>query len=58
VFVSEEELEGEGIVKFVHLLEVGDLIEVADVGDCEVLDTSGDTCQMLACTRKSSEESL
>jgi hypothetical protein len=32
----------------VHLLEVGDLIEVADVDNSEVLDTIGDTFGQLA----------
>ena len=42
VLVAEEEHEGDGIVEFVHLLEVGDLVEVADVDDGEVLDAVGD----------------
>jgi hypothetical protein len=44
VFVSEEEHEGDGIVEFVHLFEVGYLIEIADVNDGEVLDTVGNAC--------------
>lgn len=48
VFVSEEEHEGDGVVEFVHLLEVGDLIEIADVDDGEVLDTVGDAWETLA----------
>jgi len=28
-----------------HLLEVGDLVEVADVDDGEVLDAVGDACE-------------
>lgn len=42
MFISEEEHESDGIVEFVHLLEVGNLVEVADVDDSEVLDTVGD----------------
>ena len=38
VFVAEEEHDGDRIVEFVHLLEVGHLIEVADIYDGEVLD--------------------
>lgn len=48
MFVSKEEHEGNGIVEFVHLLEVGDLIEVADVDNGEVLDTIGDAWGKLA----------
>ncbi len=42
VFVAEEEHKGNGVVEFVHLLEVGDLIEVADVDNSKVLDALGD----------------
>ena len=31
------------MVLTVHLLKVGNLVQVADVDDCEVLDTVGDT---------------
>ncbi len=42
MLVAEEEHEGDGVVKLIHLLKVGNLIEVADVDDGEVLDTVGD----------------
>lgn len=42
MLVSEEEHQGDRIVEFVHLLEVGDLIEVADINDGEILDSVGD----------------
>lgn len=43
MFVPEEEHQRHGVVKLVHLLEVGHLVEVADVEDGEVLDTVGDS---------------
>ncbi len=42
MLVAEEEHEGDGVVELVHLLEVGHLVEVADVDDGEVLDAVGD----------------
>jgi hypothetical protein len=42
VFVAEEEHHGHRVVELVHLFEVGDLVEVADVDDGEVLDAVGD----------------
>jgi hypothetical protein len=42
VFVAKEEHEGDGIVEFVHLFEVRDLIEVAYVDDRKVFDSIGD----------------
>ncbi len=36
----------------VHLLEIGDLIEITDVDDGEVLDTVGDACGNLAGAKK------
>lgn len=42
MFVSEEEHESDWVVEFVHLLEVGDLIKVADVDDGKILDAIGD----------------
>jgi len=47
MFIAEEEHEGNRIVEFIHLLEVGDLVEVADVDDGEVLDTIGDAVEDL-----------
>lgn len=44
VFVAEEEHEGDGVVKLVHLLKVGDLVDVADVDDGKVLDAVCDAC--------------
>jgi len=41
MFIAEEEHEGNRVVKFVHLFEVGDLIEIADIDDGEVLDAVG-----------------
>ena len=48
MFIAEEEHEGDRVVEFVHLLEVGDLIEVADVDDGEVLDAISDALEQLA----------
>lgn len=45
MLVPEEEHEGNGIVEFVHLLEVWDLIEIADIDDGEVLDSVSDTVE-------------
>lgn len=45
VFVAEEEHECDGVIKFIHLFKVGNLIEVADVDDSEVLDTVGDSLE-------------
>jgi hypothetical protein len=42
VLVSEEEHERTRVVKFVHLVEVGDLVDVAEVDDSEVADLVGD----------------
>lgn len=47
MLVPEEEHDGHGIVKFVHLLEVGHLVEIADVDDGEVLDLVGDAVEDL-----------
>jgi hypothetical protein len=44
VLVAEEEHDSHRIVELVHLLEVGYLIEIADVDDGEVLDAVGDAC--------------
>lgn len=43
MFVSEEEHERYWVVEFVHLLEVGHLIEIAYVEDCKVFDSVGDS---------------
>jgi hypothetical protein len=53
MFVAEEKHECDGIIKFVHLLEVGDLIEVADVYYGEVLDTISDTLGVVSRRRRS-----
>lgn len=45
VFVAEEEHDGHGVVKLVHLVEVGHLIQIADIDDSEVLDTVGDAVE-------------
>lgn len=44
VLVAEEEHDGDGVVQLVHLVEVGDLVDVTDVDDGEVLDAVGDAC--------------
>jgi len=43
VFVAEEKHYGDGVVEFIHLLEVWDLVEITDVDDGKVLDAIGDT---------------
>ena len=45
MFIPEEEHDGHGVVEFVHLLEVGHLVEVAEVDDGEVLDALGDAVE-------------
>lgn len=45
VLVAEEEHERHAVVEFVHLLEVGHLVEIADVDDGEVLDAVGDAVE-------------
>lgn len=48
MLVAEEEHKRDGIVEFVHLVEVGDLVEVADVDDSEVLHTISDTYEKVS----------
>ncbi len=43
VLVAEEEHERHWIVQFIHLLEVRDLVKIANVDYCEILDTIGNT---------------
>lgn len=43
MFVSEEEHERHWVVEFVHLLEVGHLIEIANVENRKVFDSVGDS---------------
>jgi len=50
MLVSEEEHEGDGIVELVHLLEVGNLVKIADIDDSEVLDSISDTVKDLILT--------
>jgi hypothetical protein len=45
VFVAEEEHDGHGIVELVHLVEIGDLVQIADVDDGEVLYAVGDAVE-------------
>ena len=45
VFIAEEEHDGHWVVEFVHLLEVGHLVEVAEVDDGEVFDALGDAVE-------------
>jgi hypothetical protein len=45
VLVAEEEHHRDRVVQLVHLLEIGDLVQVADVDDGEVLDAVGDLVQ-------------
>jgi uncharacterized 2Fe-2S/4Fe-4S cluster protein (DUF4445 family) len=47
VLVAEEEHKRDGIVKFVHLVEVRNLVEIANVDDSEVFHTVGDACDKL-----------
>jgi len=44
VLIAEEEHQRHRVVELVHLLEVGDLVQVADVEDGEVFDAVGDSC--------------
>lgn len=43
MFISEEEHERHRVVEFVHLLEVGHLIEIAYVENCKVFDSVGNS---------------
>jgi hypothetical protein len=45
VFVAEEEHDGHGIVELVHLVEVGDLVQIADVDDGKVFHAVGDAVE-------------
>ena len=45
VFVAEEEHDGHRIVKLIHLVEVGDLIQIADIDNSKVLDAIGDAVE-------------
>lgn len=45
MFISKEEHDGNRVVEFVHFVEVGDLIDIAEVDDCKVLDLFGDTVE-------------
>ena len=45
MFIPEEKHDGHGVVEFVHLLEVGHLVEVAEVDDGEVFDALGDAVE-------------
>lgn len=47
VFVAEEPHDGTGIVELVHLVEIGDLVNVAKVDNAEVLDALGDLVEDL-----------
>lgn len=47
MLVAEEEHKRDGIVEFVHLLEVGDLVEVANIDHSEVFHAVGDACDLL-----------
>ncbi len=42
MLVAEKEHERDWVIELVHLLEIGDLVQIADVEDGEVLDTVGD----------------
>ena len=50
MFVAEEEHESDRIIELVHLLEVGDLVEVANVDDGEVLDSVCDLVEYFILT--------
>lgn len=43
MLIAEEEHECDRIVEFVHLFEIGDLVEVADVEDGKIFDSVGDS---------------
>jgi hypothetical protein len=47
VLVAEEPHDGAGVVQLVHLVEVGHLVNVAQVDDAEILDALGDLVQHL-----------
>ena len=44
VLVAEEEHKRDGIVKFVHLFEVRNLVEVANINNGEILNTVSNAC--------------
>lgn len=45
MLVAEEEHDGHGIVEFVHLVEIGDLVEIAYIDDGKVFDAVGDAVE-------------
>jgi hypothetical protein len=47
VLVAEEEHDGARVVELIHLVEVGDLVNVADVHDREALDLVSDLVEHL-----------
>jgi len=47
VLVAEEEHDGERVVELVHLVEVGHLVDVAEVDHGKVLDLVGDAVEYL-----------
>lgn len=42
MFIPKEEHDGARVVEFVHLLEIGHLVQIAEVDDGKVLDAVGD----------------
>lgn len=42
MFIPEEEHDSHRVVEFVHLLEIGDLIDVAEINNGEILHAVGD----------------
>lgn len=47
MFIPKEEHDGARVVEFVHLLEVGHLVQIAEVDDGKVLDAIGDFVEHL-----------
>ena len=42
MLIAKEKHKRDRVVELVHLLEVGDLIQIADIEDSEILDAVGD----------------
>jgi len=45
MLITEEEHDGQGVVEFVHLVEVGHLVNVAEVDDGKIFDFIGDAVE-------------
>lgn len=47
MFISKEEHDRHWVVQLVHLVEVGDLVDIAEVDDGEVFDAVGNAYKQI-----------